>query len=291
MIKIMSTRKSCQNRPDLFCYICGEYTFVPYGNPVTTFIKQTYHAYFGMKFGDQDKGWAPHLVCKSCTECLRQWSKGKKTSLKFGIPLVWREPRNHVSDCYFCAIDVTRINTKNRKALKYPDLESARRPVAHSDECPVPVCAMLSDDCDNGSTAAQESQVDKETDFSDDTPHPFSQNELNDLVRDLNLSKFSAEFLAYGDWLLEIKGKKLLSNGTRITFYRNRHQEFLHFFFEEKIWFTAQILFIFCKSLECHIMNPEIGDYSSTAVRDPLNVFCSIMATSLLHYPLLTRLH
>ena len=182
-----------------------------------------------MKLGDQDKAWAFHMVCKSCTECLRQWSKGKKTSLKFGIPRVWREPRNHISDCYFCAIDVTEINRKNRKVLKYPDLETSRRPVAHSDECPVPVYAMLFDNSDNGSPAAQESQKDEEADFSDDTPHPFSQNELNDLVRDLNLSKSSAELLAS-----RLKKENLLSNGTRITFYRNRHQEFLHFFFEEK---------------------------------------------------------
>ena len=110
--------------------------------------------------------------------------------------MVWREPKNHFSDCYFCAIDVTGINRKNRKVLKYPDLESARRPVAHSDECPVPVCVMLSDDSDNGSTPAQESQEDGETDFSDDRSHPFSQNELNDLVHDLNLSKSSSELLA-----------------------------------------------------------------------------------------------
>ena len=63
------------------------------------------------------------------------------------------------------------------------------------------------------------------------------------------------------------------------------------FFLKKKIWLTAQILFIFCKSLECHIINPKIGDYLSTAVRDHLNVFCSIMATSLLQYPLLTQLH
>ena len=137
-----------------------------------------------------------------------------------------REPRNHVSDCYFCAIDVTGINRKNRKILKYPDLESARRPVAHSDECPVPIYEILSEDSDHDSTASQESQEDEEADFSDDTPHPFSQNELNDLVRDLNLSKSSAELLAS-----RLKEKSLLSHGIRITFYRNRHQEFLHFFF------------------------------------------------------------
>ena len=226
---MISTRKSCRNRPDIFCYICGEYTLVPNRNPVTTFIKQTYHAYFGMKLGDQEKAWAPHMVCKSCTEYLRQWSKGKKTSLKFGILMVWREPKNHVSDCYFCAIDVSGINRRNRNVLKFPDLESARCPVAHSNKCPVSVYAMLSDDSDNDSTAAQESQEDEEASFSDDTPHPFSQNELNDLVCDLNLSKSSAEFLAS-----RLKEKNLLSDATGITFYRNRHQEFLHFFFEEK---------------------------------------------------------
>ena len=124
---------------------------------------------------------------------------------------------------------MTGINRKNRKVLKYPDLESARHPVVHSDECPVPVYAMLSDDSDNSSTAAQESQEDEEADFSDYTPHPFSQNELNDLVRDLNLSKSSDEFFAS-----TLKEKYLLSNGTPITFYCYRHQEFLHFFFEEK---------------------------------------------------------
>ena len=97
---MISTRKSCRNRPDIFCYICGEYTLVPNRNALITFIKQTYHAYFGMKLSDQDKAWAPHMVCKSCIEYLRQWNKGKKTNLKVGIPIVWREPRNHVSDCY-----------------------------------------------------------------------------------------------------------------------------------------------------------------------------------------------
>ena len=49
---------------------------------------------------------------------------------------------------------MTGINRKNRKVLKYLDLESARRPVAHSDECPVPVYAMLFKDSDYGSTDA-----------------------------------------------------------------------------------------------------------------------------------------
>ena len=148
---------------------------------------------------------------------------------------------------------MTGINRKNRKVFKYPDLELARRPDAHSDECPVPVYVMVTDDGDKGSTPAQENE---ETDFSDDRQHPFSQNELNDLVGDLSLSESSSELLAF-----RLKEKKLLFKGSCITFYRNRHQLLFIFSLKKKIWFTAQILFIFCKSLECHIMNPEIGDY------------------------------
>ncbi|KAK8383349.1 hypothetical protein O3P69_019012 [Scylla paramamosain] len=51
--------------------------------------------------------------------------------------MVWREPTNHDTGCYFCDINMTGINKKNWNSLKYPDLESARRPVAHCDEIPI----------------------------------------------------------------------------------------------------------------------------------------------------------
>ena len=76
-------------------------------NPVTKFIKRAYHTYVGMKLGDQDKAWAPHMVCKTCTEYLRRWINGKKSCLKFGIYTVWRGPTNHDTDYYFCVINLT----------------------------------------------------------------------------------------------------------------------------------------------------------------------------------------
>ncbi|QQP50683.1 Uncharacterized protein FKW44_011784 [Caligus rogercresseyi] len=78
-------------------------------------------AYFKVKLGDQDKSWAPHTVCKTCVEYLWRWTKGVKTSLKLGIPMVWREPFYHATDCYFCAINTTGINRKNRQSLQYPN--------------------------------------------------------------------------------------------------------------------------------------------------------------------------
>ena len=48
-------------------------------------------------------------------------------------------------------------------------------------------------------------------------PKPFSQGQLNDLVRDLNLSKESFEILAF-----RLNGHGILDSRTKITFYRKR---------------------------------------------------------------------
>ena len=108
--------------------------------------------------------------------------------------MVWREPTNHATDCYFCAVDVSGINRKNRGSLKYPDLQSARRPVAHCDAIPVPLFGELPDISDEDASSVEGHE--EEVVFEDHAPHPFFQKELNDLVRNLSLSKDSAELLA-----------------------------------------------------------------------------------------------
>ena len=64
-----SRSRSCKNHPDSFCYICGEFKII---QKVTEFIQKAYHAYFCIQLDDQDKPWAPHVVCKTCVEYLRQ---------------------------------------------------------------------------------------------------------------------------------------------------------------------------------------------------------------------------
>ena len=49
------TSRSCQNYPDCFCYICGEWKTVDNRKSITDFVRKAYYAYFGMKLGDQDK--------------------------------------------------------------------------------------------------------------------------------------------------------------------------------------------------------------------------------------------
>ena len=56
-------------------------------------------------------------------------------------------------------------------------------------------------------------------------PTPFSQGQLNDLVRDLNLFKESSELLAS-----RLGEHGVLDSETKITFYRNRDDILLRFF-------------------------------------------------------------
>ena len=84
----ISSRRSCVNDPNVFCYICGEYTLEHNQKLITDFVKQACLAYFKVKLGDRDKPWAPHIVCKTCIEHLRQWTKKQRKGLRFATPMV-----------------------------------------------------------------------------------------------------------------------------------------------------------------------------------------------------------
>jgi hypothetical protein len=80
------------------------------------FISKVYCGYCGVKLGDQDKSWAPHRVCCVCVEDLRKWSKGKKKTFRFGVPMIRREPENHSDDCCF-SVAMLRVTTLKIKML------------------------------------------------------------------------------------------------------------------------------------------------------------------------------
>ena len=76
---------------------------------------------------------------------MEQWIHGSRKALKFGIQMIWREPKNYTDDCFFCAINLTGIKKKKRKSLIYANLPSVLRPVAHCDEIPIPIFKELPD--------------------------------------------------------------------------------------------------------------------------------------------------
>ena len=111
-----SSHRCCFNHPDIFCYICGSYTSKKQRKPISTVVKS---AYFGVKVRDQNKQWALHVAGKTCVEHLRQWINGKRQSLLFGVPMVWKKPKNHSDNCYFCTANIQEINRNNIRKGTY----------------------------------------------------------------------------------------------------------------------------------------------------------------------------
>ena len=92
--------RTCRNNSGSFCHICGEVILPSMMNNTTPFVKKSYLAYFWVKLGEQDKRFAPHVCRKSCVNSPRRWTKRKKRILPFGVPMVWRVSKDHVTNCY-----------------------------------------------------------------------------------------------------------------------------------------------------------------------------------------------
>lgn len=226
--------RHCKRPPDSFCYICGKFILKGREKSITPLIEKAYEQYFNIKIRNQDKHWAPHKCCANCAVTLRGWLSGNRKSMPFAIPMVWREPTDHISNCYFCLTDVSGINPRCKKKIEYPNLPSATRPVPHSDELPIPV-PLAVDTCENEDaslhmcSSGEDSMADMEYVPSCSTgPHLITQEELNDLCRDLNLSKGHSELLGS-----RLQQWNLLASGTKISMYRERHRS-LSFLFEKQ---------------------------------------------------------
>jgi hypothetical protein len=165
-------------------------------------------------------------------EDLRNWTKGKKRALLFSIPLVWRQPINRVDDCCFvCLCTLKGFNTKNKKGITYPNLPSAIRPVSRGLDMPVPNPSkkLRTLEAESSATPSESSEESEYGTCTHGTPEPFTQTELSDLFRDLNVPKDAAEILGS-----RLKGKKLLTPETYVTFYRNREKDLLQYFIQEE---------------------------------------------------------
>ena len=197
-------------------------------------MKAAYFHYFGCKVGDQEQSWAPHICCTSCHIGLTQWLVGKRASMPFAVPMIWREQQNHHDDCYFCCTSIAGFNKKNKGHIKYAYCVSARKPVPHDDENPVPTPPADQ----NIPVSSGEEDGDDEP-FEPDTqePHLLNQGDLNDLVRDLSLSKAKAELLGS-----RLQQWNLLEPNTKISLFRARHRDMAEFFeMEDKMTFCSDI--------------------------------------------------
>jgi len=79
----------------------------------TPLIKKYYELYFGCKVSDTDKSWAPNICHVTCVRLLTGQVNGSR-HIPFAIPMVWREPNDHSSHCYFCLTNIMGITPTSK---------------------------------------------------------------------------------------------------------------------------------------------------------------------------------
>ena len=104
-------------------------------------------------------------------------------------------------------------------------MDSALRLVPHGPGIPTPQAPQSSENLPLSESESEESSSDECQVGGSSGPPQFSQAELNDLTRDLELSKQSAELLGS-----RLQKKNLLTPGTSFAWYSNREKHFEPYF-------------------------------------------------------------
>ena len=127
---------------------------------------------------------------------------------------------------------------KKKWTTVYPNIPSALRPVPHGGgiSVPEPPKQFSIDSDDEGEDEGESTSGSPEPPAFTEPhlshgrsfapqPHIHTQDELKDLVRDLELPKSRAELLGS-----RLKQWNLLEKNVRISSFRSRHQQLVHFF-------------------------------------------------------------
>lgn len=121
------------------------------------------------------------MYVKTCVENI-QWTNGIRKRLTFGIPMVYHERKNYVNDCYRHLTDVSSYSKRMRQKISYTNLDWVFRSVPHSDDI---YQVDVNYEHDNDTDFVETSTKEREN----------TQEKLNNLVRDLEISKELSEML------------------------------------------------------------------------------------------------
>ena len=234
-----STRGSCKHDPDNFYYVCR--VFLNFKSVKYTIVEgnlfcSAYKAYFGVQVEDQEKSWAPTWFAEAGVMVQRGETKtevwhaknlvGINRSYKQLLPLYGGSDRSPQG--------------KEDGYVQLPRSAISLHLVMYCEELPVPnpPPVITRDDCTTSSSKTEDAH--DVVFVADDTqaiPHFPNQAELNDLIRDLGLTKSKAELLTS-----RLKQWNLLDESCQVTKQRQGHDIFSQYFtLDEKVCYCHDI--------------------------------------------------
>lgn len=211
-------KMQCPTRNN-FCYVCG--LFAPSKNfkNITKTVVNSFQKIFKTAYVPY-LWYTPEVVCDYCYRNLCKFTDGRST-IKYSVPTIWLPRTEHCSElCYFC---VTFTQTKGyqyfrRNKIRYANVESVIPAVLYSPEERIAASMEIFDDVpelrDGEPTVAPtmlstflasnarcgEPEVSEfvptPSELGTAVPHLVTQADFNDLVREGNLSKRTAELFA-----------------------------------------------------------------------------------------------
>ena len=159
------------------------------------------------------------------------WYRGEKRAMKFAILRIWPQPTDHSS--YFCMVDPTKRRTgKNAPQIVY----KSRYCFFHCLSITLPRAASSHSPEEGSAIFRRQQQVRQRGRYwrsrlrfhrwgEERRPYFPNQKEVNDLIRDLSLTKCNAELLTF-----RLKQWNLLDESVQVTDQRKRHETISNFF-------------------------------------------------------------
>ena len=157
--------------------------------------------------------------------------------MRYAMLHIWREPSNHHSDCYLCLMDPSKRRKGKTPLLLNTNIPSSIAPVPHNtSNLPVPNPPQKAQQM-----VAVESSEDSEMEVGEPSlsfgvrrcqrsgdercPYYPNQEDINDLIGEMALTKSNAELL-----VSRLKQWELLDKGVRFTSQGKRQCNFSRFF-------------------------------------------------------------
>lgn len=229
----------CKGSINSFCYICGRFmsTKNRHGS-VSDDLKSLYNLYFEGQPFITDEWYVPKYVCKTCYTYLFDWKRTSgKIQMKFGVPMIWTQPKDNKHDplnCYVCANFISGNNKSKMKNHVYKAVESAQLPLPFGGNIkhkfPSPDVMSMSTLHTTVTASTDTETVDHSLydpgPSSSNAPILITQEKLDSIVAKLWLSQHKSEELAKF-----LKENHLLAPETKVTAFRKRQSAFENFFF------------------------------------------------------------